>query len=119
MADLKTVTDSKGRKIVLRVMDPADMLDLIEAAGEAASNSTWVRYAMAVASVAEFDGVPVPMPESKAQIRAFARKMGNEGYEAVVQAVWGLGAPAEEAAATGGAADTPPADPVGNVAKNS
>ncbi len=117
MAEMKTVTDALGRTLKIRELDPADMLDLIEAAGEVAGNPAWIRYAMSVASVAEFDGVPVPLPENKDQIKAFARRIGNEGYVAAVRAVWGIADP--PAKGDDKVPGEAPADPVGDVAKNS
>jgi hypothetical protein len=79
----RSVTDARGRKIVLRVLDPADMLDMLEAAGTASSNVGWVRYASVISSVASIDDVPVPISSTKLQIRAVARRLGNDGFAAV------------------------------------
>lgn len=75
-----------GRRLTLRALDPADMLDLIEAAGSAVigpSASTWLGYAEMICSVTAIDGVPVQMPVTKDQIRALARKIGKEGIAAL------------------------------------
>lgn len=87
----RTVTDSNGRIITLRVLDPADMLDLLEAAGPASANVGWIRYASVVASVSAIDGVPVPIASTKAHILAAARKLGNEGFAAVGKFLYGDG----------------------------
>ena len=85
----KSVTDSLGRRIVLRVLDPADMLDLLEAAGAASSNVGWVRYASVIASVSVINDVPVPFATKKSDILAIARKLGNEGFAAVGKYLFG------------------------------
>lgn len=75
-----------GRRLALRELDPADMLDLIEAAGSAVtgpSASTWLGYAEMICSVTAIDGVPVQMPVTKDQIRALARKIGKDGIAAL------------------------------------
>jgi hypothetical protein len=78
------VTDSTGRKFVLRELSPGDMLDLLEAAEGASSNGGWVRYASVCASVDSIDGVPMPRPRSKAQVRQMAEKIGNAGLVAIM-----------------------------------
>ncbi|MFT8764598.1 MAG: hypothetical protein ABF809_11455, partial [Gluconobacter potus] len=58
---------SDNRRLTLREIDPADMLDLIEAAGSAingASASAWLGYAEMICSVPAIDGVPVQMPQT-------------------------------------------------------
>jgi hypothetical protein len=76
------VITASGVRLGLREIDPGDMLDLIEAAGSAmngASASVWLSYAQMVCSVTAIDGVPVPMPVSKDEVKALARRIGNEG----------------------------------------
>nr|WP_249200117.1 hypothetical protein [Gluconobacter sp. Dm-62] len=75
-----------NRRLTLREIDPADMLDLIEAAGSAvngASASTWLGYAEMICSVTAIDGVPVQMPQSKDEIRDLARRVGKAGIAAL------------------------------------
>ena len=83
------VTDAKGRKIVVNPLDPADMLDLLEAAGDASANSGYIRYAMVVCSVSMIDGLPIPRPSKKADIRALAKRLENDGFAAVASALFG------------------------------
>jgi hypothetical protein len=77
------VTDDNGRKLTLRELDPADMLDAIEAAGNAADNTTWVRLAMMMMAVDSIGGVPIPPPQNKREIRALAKQIGNVGMRAI------------------------------------
>jgi hypothetical protein len=86
---LTEVTDSKGRKYKLRELDPADALDVLEAAGELSSNLGWVQYATSLCSVAEIEGIPVPMPRNKNAIRDLGRRVGNSGLVAITRALYG------------------------------
>lgn len=89
MADTITTTDAGGRVLVLRVLDPADMLDLLEAAGEASANVGFMRYAMVICSVAMIGDVPVPLPGKREEMKAVARRLGNDGFAAVSKAMFG------------------------------
>ena len=89
MSENIVVTDAKGRKITIQPLDPGDMLDLMEAAGDASSNVGYVRYAMVVCSVIMIDAVPVPRATKKAEIKALGRKLGNDGFSAVANATFG------------------------------
>jgi hypothetical protein len=88
--------DASGRKIVISPLDPADVLDLMEAAEDASSNVGFVRYAMVICSVSDLGGVPVPRPRDKNGMKALARKLGNEGFTAVSKALFGGDKPAED-----------------------
>lgn len=82
----ETVSVSDGRCLTLREIDPADMLDLIEAAGSAVtgpSAETWLGYAEMICSVTAIDGVPVQMPGTKDEIRELARRLGKSGVAAL------------------------------------
>ncbi|GBR54990.1 hypothetical protein AA106555_1892 [Neokomagataea thailandica NBRC 106555] len=71
-----------GRILALKELDPADMLDLIEAAGAAAngpSAGAWLGYAEMICSVTAIDNVPVQMPVTKDEIRDLARRIGKAG----------------------------------------
>jgi hypothetical protein len=83
--DKSVVIDAAGRVIKLRDMDPADTLDLIEAAGSAAGNQAWFRMACMVCAVESIDGVPLPAATKKDHIRNSARKLGNEGLYAITK----------------------------------
>lgn len=77
------VTDSLERKIVLKTLGPADMLNLFEAAGANSGNAAWMRFAMELASVRSVDGVPLPFAIKKEQLLMAAERLGNEGMMAV------------------------------------
>jgi hypothetical protein len=88
MSEPIIVTDARGRKIQLRALDPADTLDLLEAAENASSNRGWITYAMVMASVEEIDGVPVPRASTKAQIKDIGRQLGNDGFSACAKVLF-------------------------------
>ncbi|MBR0560335.1 hypothetical protein [Neokomagataea anthophila] len=78
----KDITLEDGRKLSLRELDPADMLDLIEAAGATVNGpaaGAWLSYAEMICSVTAIDGVPVQMPVTKDEIRDLARRLGKSG----------------------------------------
>lgn len=78
----KDVTLEDGRKLALRELDPADMLDLIEAAGATVNGpaaGAWLSYAEMMCSVTAIDNVPVQMPVTKDEIRDLARRLGKAG----------------------------------------
>ncbi|GBQ88294.1 hypothetical protein [Asaia krungthepensis] len=75
-----------GHDLSLRALDPADMLDLIEAGGSAVSGpsaSAWLSYAQMICSVSAINGVPVQMPATKDEIKDLARRIGNDGLSAL------------------------------------
>lgn len=82
----KEVHLADGRCLSLKEIDPADMLDLIEAAGSAvtgASAAAWLGYAEMICSVTAIDSVPVQMPGTKEEIRDLARRIGKIGIAAL------------------------------------
>ena len=79
------IDSGDGRRFALREANPGDMLDLIEAAGTAASSAAWMRYALMICSVNGIDGKPVMMPVTKEGVRELGRRIGNVGMEALVR----------------------------------
>lgn len=80
------VTDSKGRKLSLRELDPGDELDLFEACGKNSLNQAWLGTAMMVCSVASIDGTPEPFPRTSDAVKALARRLGHHGIAAIAGA---------------------------------
>ena len=79
------VESGDGRNFSLREATPADMLDLIEAAGNAAASGAWMRYALMICSVSAIDGKPVLMPLTKDGVRDLGKRIGNTGMEALAR----------------------------------
>lgn len=77
------ITCADDRRFALREANPGDMLDLIEAAGSAASSAAWMRYALMICSVSAIDGKPVMMPTTKEAVRELGRRVGNGGMDAL------------------------------------
>lgn len=77
------ITCDDNRRFELREANPGDMLDLIEAAGSAASSAAWMRYALMICSVSAIDGKPVMMPTTKEAVRELGRRIGNAGMDAL------------------------------------
>lgn len=77
-----------GRSLGIRVMDMADMLDLMEAAGSESTNQGWMNLAVPAVSVMDIDGTPVPFPKDRARIKDRARKLGNERMAAIIWALF-------------------------------
>lgn len=93
---MESVTDAAGRKLGLRRLSALDKLRLLKAAGPGlAQNEPWLGMAMLAASVAEIDGVPVPLPGNEAQIEAAVGRLGDDGIAAVAAAVDPRGRPVD------------------------
>ena len=84
---MTVVTDVDGRKLTVRPLDPGDLFDVMEMAGEHSTNIGWMSYAMTVCSVSEIEGVPVPLPRSGAAVKELARRLGNAGLAAIRNSV--------------------------------
>ena len=83
MSEDRQIEVGDGRKFRLRTLKPSHMLDLMEAAENAASSRAWMQYALMICSVSEIDGVPVIMPTTKAGVRSLADRVGNAGIVAL------------------------------------
>ena len=78
------VIDARGRVLQLRKLSVLDRLRLFEAAGaELSRNDRWLGLAVLAASVGAIDGVPVPLPVSKAGIEAAVQRLDEAGLAAV------------------------------------
>lgn len=84
------VTDSRNRKLTLRILTVLDRLRLFKAAGPVLSeNNPWFGMAILASSVAEIDGVPVPLPSNESQIESAVARLGDEGLSAAAAALDG------------------------------
>ena len=82
------VRDRRGRAIKVRHLTALDTLRLLKAAGPIlAQNQSWLSMAMLAMSVTEIDHIPVPFPTSEAQIESMVEKLGEDGIEAIADAV--------------------------------
>ncbi len=78
-----TVTDSTGRRIHLRKPGTLAQYRLIEAAGPAAENRTYMAMTLPLIFVAAIDDIPVPGIATKNQLEALIQRLGDEGIQAV------------------------------------
>lgn len=83
-----TLSHSDGRKIGVRILDMADMLDLMEAAGQVSTNQGWMNLAIPAVSVDYLDEKPVPIPATKEKIKQRTRELGNERMGAIIWALF-------------------------------
>lgn len=82
------VRDGRGRNLKVRRLTALDTLRLLKAAGPIlAQNQPWLSMAMLAVSVTEIDHVPVPTPTSEAQIESLVERLGEDGMEAIADAV--------------------------------
>jgi hypothetical protein len=83
-----TVTDKKGRRLVLRRLTALDTLRLFKAAGPIlAQNEPWLSMAGLAFAVLDIDGVPVPPPTTEPQIESLIDRLGDEGLSAIADTI--------------------------------
>jgi len=96
-----TVTDAKGREILLKKPGTLAQFRLVEMMGESAKNVVYMNMVLPLIFVASIDGDAVTK-STKAQIEALIQRLDDEGVEAVVQGVqanWGSPDPEADRAA--------------------
>lgn len=83
-----TVTDDRGRSIVVRKLTPLDRMRMSKAAGsENATNQPYMLYALVACSVVSVDGDDMLTPTTERQLEAAISLLGDEGYDAALTAV--------------------------------
>jgi hypothetical protein len=86
--EIATIVDRRGRVLTPRKLTVLDRLRLFKAAGPVlAENHPWFGMAILAASVAEIDGVPVPIPVNETQIEAAVSRLGDDGLTAIANAI--------------------------------
>ena len=82
------VTDSKGRKLGLKQPDFLDEFRIVEAVGgQTAENTTYMAMLNPLLFVVEIDGHPVLFPASKAEAELLIKRVGREGFTAVLKGI--------------------------------
>ena len=96
---LQTKTDAGGRTIGIRRMQALDRLKMFEVVGaENAKNEAYLGYAALAFHVCSIDGEAVSRPSNKIQLEALIQRLGDDGLNAVGEAVEEMFAPkADEA----------------------
>lgn len=83
-----SVTDSLGRVLNYKQHGALDRMNCIAAAGpELSRNTMWMQYALAATMCTAIDGVPVPKPNRRQDIEALVNKLGEEGLNAIIEAI--------------------------------
>jgi hypothetical protein len=81
----ETVTDSLGRTIQLRQLDPMQQSRLVMGVGgDVSQNGTWMNgFALPAAMVAHIDDDFFGFPSSIKQVEVMLAQLGNEGMAAI------------------------------------
>jgi hypothetical protein len=82
-----SITDDKGRTLVLRRPGVLAQFRLIEALGETAKNDVYVRMVLPVLYVHQIDGDVVDALVRKSQVEALIQRLSDEGMSAVMTGV--------------------------------
>src|ERR1700712_442980 len=84
----QTRTDAAGRIIGIKKMQALDRLKMFEVVGaENARNEPYLGYAALAFHVSSIDGEPVNRPTNKIQLEALIQRLGDDGMNAVGEAV--------------------------------
>ena len=85
---VESVKDKAGRVLELRRVGVLEQLRLFKALGpELSENRAYMGLARVAAAVAMVDCVPLPFPAHEAGIEAALERLGEDGVEAVGQAL--------------------------------
>lgn len=79
------LTDSTGRTLLIRPLNILETTRVLRAAGADSTNEGWMQFAQLAAAIREIDEVPMPFPASFAHIERAIGKMGDEGFEAIIE----------------------------------
>jgi hypothetical protein len=82
-----TVTDPRGRRIVMKRPNVLAQYDLIEVLGDAANNQTYVGMVLPLLFVTEIDGEAESPLTSKLLVRALIQRLGEDGVNSVMKSM--------------------------------
>lgn len=82
-----SVTDARGRAIVLKKPGILAQYRLIEALGDSAKNEVYMGMVLPLIFVASIDGDQVFMPNTKREVEALISLLDEDGVSAVVNGV--------------------------------
>lgn len=88
-----TITDARGRNIVIRELDALEESRLIFAIGtERAQNTIYVQaYAIPAACAAEIDGEAYSVPANLQQLEGRMKILGRDGMNAIAAKLYNIG----------------------------
>jgi hypothetical protein len=93
-----TVTDARGRVIVLGKPGVLAQYRIVEVLGDAASNQVYMGMVLPLLFVKSIDGEPVFQPNKKSEVEALIQQLDEDGIAAVMEGVQAnYGAPDPEA----------------------
>ena len=82
-----TITDTLGRRLVLRRLGALEKLRLFKAVGpQLGQNEPYLAMALLASAVVAIDDLPLPAPANEGQIEMIVQKLGDEGLAAVAGA---------------------------------
>lgn len=84
--DTVTITDKKGKKIVLKKPNVLAQYHIVEIVGDSAKNQVYMAMVMPLLYVESIDGVGVSMSK-KSELEALILRLGDEGVSCVMNAV--------------------------------
>lgn len=82
-----TVTDAKGRVIVLKKPGVLAQYRLIEILADSAKNEVYMGMVLPLIYVSAMEGDPVMQPSSKREVEALIQRLDEEGIAAVMEGV--------------------------------
>lgn len=77
------VTDAKGRRIIVKPLDPLELYRLARVMGPAADSEFTRSLASLAACVRAINDEPQPFPNTDREIQAMLQLLGSEGIDAV------------------------------------
>ena len=78
-----SVTDARGRVMVLKKPGVLAQFRIVEVAGDSAKNEVYMRMILPLIYVTEIAGDPIPLPTNKLQLEALITRLDEEGIDAV------------------------------------
>lgn len=82
-----TITDAKGRSILLKKPGVLAQFKLVELLGESAMNQVYVNMVLPLIYVASIDGDPVSRITTKVGLEGLIQRLDEEGVTAVAEGV--------------------------------
>lgn len=83
-----SVTDSRGRLIMLKRPNPLAQFKIVEiVGGDAAENRVYMSMVLPLIYVTSIDGMPTPPIQNKGQLEALIQRLDEDGITAVSRAV--------------------------------
>lgn len=97
-----TITDSRGRRILLKKPGVLAQFRLVEAIGDLAQNRTYMAMVLPLIYVASIDDAIVPPMSQKSHVEALIGRLDEDGIAAVAEGIaanFGVQTPEEDKAA--------------------